>query len=334
MNYQNKQLLDSFRNLGFALVLLLCCMHFRAFLRIMLSFDLMKLYSSQLLTYEWIIPLMSFFVLIDRRKLLSYASGLPSWRGFGITAVSLVSLAVSVHFHKPPLQFLSLTALAYAISYAFWGQGVATLLRFPLSLLAFAIPLSFYLTLIGALSPSLSSGMTFLGGALELSGFETFKGWFELKGFTLRASSPYSGLQLLFSVAATTYSLAHFTLSSRLQRLALYLCTFPVAYLIDLFRSFFICLIACLVDHASAVSFYNYSADYLAFFVAVIFIFQVANIVVRISARYKRPSVNEWLRSIEKDEKQDKKPEQSLRQSSLIVFLTSIATAMTFLLLG
>ncbi len=255
MYHKEKQILDSFRLLGFGLVMLLCCLHFRAFLRIILSFDLMKLYSSQLLTYEWIMPLLSFFVLIDRRKMLSYASGLPSWRGFGITIVFLVSFAVSVHFQKPPMQFLAVTALTYAISYAFWGQGVGALLRFPLSLLAFAIPLSFYLTLIGAFSPALASGMTFLGGALELSGFETFKGWFELKGFTLGASSPYSGLQLLFSVAATTFSLAHFTLSSRLQRLALYLCTFPVAYLIDLLRSFLICLIACLEDHASAVSF-------------------------------------------------------------------------------
>jgi exosortase/archaeosortase family protein len=287
-----------------------------------------------LLTYEWIMPLMSALVLFDRRKMLSYASGLPSWRGFGIAVVFLVAFAFSVNFKMPPLQFLSVTALTYAISYAFWGQGVAAALRFPLSLLAFAIPLSFYLKLIEALSPTLASGMTFLGSTLELTGFETFKGWFELKGFTLGAPSPYTGLQLLFSVAATTFSLAHFTLSSRLQRLALYLCTFPVAYLIDLLRSFFICLIACLVDYASAVSFYNYSADYLAFFVAVIFIFQIANMVVKISARYKKPSANEWLRNLEKEEQQDKNPEQSFLQSSLIVFLTSIATAITFILIG
>ena len=334
MYHKKKTILDSFRFFGFALVILLCCMHYKAFLSIMLSFDLMKLYSSQLLTYEWIIPLMSFFVLIDRRKMLSCASGLPSWRGFGLAVVFLVVLAVSVYFQKPPLQFLSVTALTYAISYAFWGQGVAQVLRFPLSLMVFAIPLSFYLKLIEALSPPLASGMTFLGGALELSGFQTFKGWFELKGFKLGAPSPYTGLQLLFSVAATTFSLAHFTLSSRLQRLALYLCTFPVAYLIDLLRSFFICLIAFLVDHPTAVSFYNYSSDYLAFCVAVLFIFQIANMVVRISAKYKKPTANEWLRNLEKDEQQDKKPEQSLLQSSLIVFLTSIATAITFILIG
>jgi hypothetical protein len=334
MHPKKKPILDSFRLLGFALVMLLFCLHFKAFLSPILSFDLMKLYHSQLLTYEWIMPLMSFLVLIDRRKTLSYASELPSWRGFGITVVFLVAFAVSVHFKKTPLQFLSVTALTYAISYAFWGQGFAVLLRFPLSLLAFAIPLSFYVTFIGALSPALASGMTLLGGALELSGFETFKGWFQLKGFTVGASSPYSGLQLLFSVAAITFSLAHFTLSTRLQRLALYLCTFPVAYLIDLIRSFLICLIANIVDRASAVTFYNYSADYLSFFVAVFFIFQIANMVVTISAKYRKPTANEWLRSLEKDEQQDKQPEQSLLLSSFIVFLTIIATAMTFILIG
>lgn len=334
MHHKKKTILDRFRLLGFALVMLLCCLHFKAFLRPLLSFDLMKLYSSQLLTYEWIIPLMSFLVLIGRRKMLSYAAGLPSWRGLGITIAFLVAFAISVYFKKQPLQFLSVTALTYAISYAFWGQGVAALLRFPLSLLAFAIPLSFYLALTEVLSPALASGMLFLGGTLELSGFEMFKGWFELKGFTLGAPSPYTGLQLLFSVAAINYSLAHFTLSSRPQRLALYLCTFPIAYLIDLIRSLLICLIACLVDRASAINFYNYSADYLAFFVAVLFIFQIANMVVTISARYKKPSGNAWLRSLEKDAQQDKKPEQRLLESSFIVFLTIIATAMTFILLG
>lgn len=333
--YRKKEpILDRFRLLGFALVMLLCCLHFKTFLRPLLFFDLMKLYSSQLLTYEWIIPLMSFLVLIERRKRLSRAVELPSWRGFDMSVAVLVAFAASVYFNNPPLQFLSVTALTYAISYAFWGQGVAALLRFPLSLLVFAIPLSSYLRLIEALSPALASGMTFLGSALELSGFETFKGWFELKGFTLRASSHYTGLQLLFSVAATTFSLAHFTLSSRPQRMALYLCTFPVAYLIDLIRSFLICLIACLANRDSAINFYNNSSDYLAFFVAVLFIFQIANMVVTISARLKKPSATEWLYTLEKDAQQNEKPEQSLVHSSFIVFLTIIATAITFFLIG
>lgn len=331
---RKNRFLDSFRLLGFTLVMLLCCLHFKAFLSPILSFDLVKLYSSQLLTYEWIMPLLSLLVLIDGRKMLSHAAGLPSWRGLGMTAVLLAAFAVSVRSENPPLEFLSVIALTYALAYALWGQGFAALLRFPLALLAFTIPLSFYLELVENLFPVLSSGLALLGSALELSGFETFKGWLNLKSFTLGASSPYSGLQLLFAVTAITFSMAHFTLSIRSQRLALYLCTFPVAYLIDLIRSFLICLIACLADHATAVSFYNDSSDYLAFFVAVLFIFQTANLVVTISARYKKPSPNAWLRSLEEKEKQENKPEQSLAHSSTIVFLTLIAAALTFLLIG
>lgn len=332
--HRKKTLLDSFRLLVFTLLMLLCCLHFKAFLRPLLSFDLVKLYSSQLLTYEWIMPLMSVLVLIDRRKVLSHEAGLPSWRGFGLTVLFLAAFAFSVHAEQPPLQFLSVAALTYALAFAFWGQGVATLIRFPLTLLAFAIPLSFYLALVEELSPGLSACLAFVGNALELSGFETFKGWFELKGFTLGASSSYRGLQLLFAVTATTFSLAHITLSARSHRMALYACTFPVAYLIDLIRSFLICLLAFAEDQASALRFYNDSSDYLALFVAVLFIFQIANLVVTISAKYKKPSADEWLRSLEAKEEQEKKPEQGLAQSSLIVFLAIIATGLTFILIG
>jgi exosortase/archaeosortase family protein len=333
MTIKQKKILDSFRSLSLSLVILLVGIHFKEFLAPLLSLDLTKLYHSQLLTYEWIIPLVSVLALLDTRRIFTLVAGLPSWRGLAFTVFFLVALLLSVHFEKPPLQFLSITGLTFAVSYAFWGRGVATLLKFPMSLLAFTIPVTFYLSLVESLSPHLAAAVTFVGSALELSGFEMFKGWFGLTGFTLGTSSPYSGIRLLFAVTAITFSLAHFTVTTRPQRWALYLCAFPLAFVIDLLRTFFICLIAYRLDRTWAADFYGYSSDFLAFFVAVLFIFQIANLVVRISARIKKPSAKEWLRSLEQGETAASEPEQSLTHSIVIVFLVTLCAVITFSLI-
>jgi hypothetical protein len=331
MTLKQKKFLDNFRSLTLGLVIVLACVHFREVLPLVLDFQLSALSPSQLLTYEWIIPIVTTLSLLERRRSILVIAGFPSWRGLGYMFLYLIAFALSIHVKEPPLQFLAIVGLTYSVSYALWGKEVATLLRFPLGLLVFAIPLNFYLTFLGSLSPMLASFFSWLSDTIDLSGFEFFKNLFGLTGFTLKPYSPSSGVQALFAITAVTFSLAHFTVTTRTQRAALYLCIIPLTFVVDIVRSFAICLIAAKLDRNWAVEFYSSSSQYVAFFIAILFIFQLANLIVTISDRLKKPSPDEWLKSLEKFEKKVDKPEPSLLHSILIIFVVVLFSLATFL---
>jgi exosortase/archaeosortase family protein len=331
MTLKQKKFLDNIRSLTLGLVIVLGCIHFKEVLPLLLSFDIYKLSPGQLLTYEWIIPIISTLTLLDRRRSIMVAAQLPSWRGLGLMFLFLVAFAISIQLKKPPLQFLSIVGLTYSVSYALWGKEVGALLMFPLSLLAFAIPVTFYLDFLGGLSPVIASFLSWLSSAIDLSGFEFFRDLFGLKGFTLKPYSPSSGVQALFAIMAVTFSLAHFTVTTRTQRSVLYLCIVPLAFLVDIVRSFIICLIAQKFDRTWAIEFYSSSSQYVAFFIAIFFIFQLANLIVKVSTRLKKPNPDEWLKSLEKFEKKQEAPEQSFSHSIIIVFVVVLLSLATFM---
>jgi Transmembrane exosortase (Exosortase_EpsH) len=334
MTLKQKKFLDNFRSLTLGLVIVLGCIHFKALLPFLLSFDISTLSPGQLLTYEWIIPIISTLTLLDRRRSIMIAAKLPSWRGLGFMFLFLVAFALSIQLRKPPLQFLSIVGLTFSVSYALWGKEVAVLLRFPLSLLAFAIPVTFYLDFFGELSPAIASFIGWLSSAIDLSGFEFFRDFFGLKGFTLKPYSPSSGVQALFAIMAVTFSLAHFTVTTRVQRVALYICIIPLAFIVDIVRSFIICLIAQKFDRTWAVEFYASSSQYMAFFIALLFIFQLANLIVKISVRLKKPSPDEWLKGVEKIEQKQDVPEPSIFHSIVIIFIVVMLALATFMFAG
>jgi exosortase/archaeosortase family protein len=331
MTLNQKKFLDNIRSLTLGLVIVLGCVHFKALLPLILEFKITDLSPSQLLTYEWIIPIVCTLSLLERRRNILLEARFPSWRGVLYMTLYLIAFAISIHLKKPPLQFLSIVGLTYSVSYALWGKDVATLLRFPLSLLVFAIPITFYLDFFGSLSPLFASFFRWLSNAIDLSGFEYFRDLFGLKGFTLKPYSPSSGIQALFAISAVTFSLAHFTVTKTSQRYALYACILPLTFVVDIVRSFAICLIAAKLDRTWAIEFYSSSSQYVAFFIAILFIFQLANLIVTISTRLKKPSPDEWLKGIEKIEKRAEEPEQSLFNSIAITFIVVLLSLATFL---
>lgn len=331
MTLKQKLFLDNIRSLTLGLVIVLGGMHFRELLPLILEFKITALSPSQLLTYEWIIPLVSALILLERRRNIRLAARLPSWRGVLYMTLYLIAFAISIQLKKPPLQFLSIVGLTYSASYALWGKEVAVLLRFPLSLLVFAIPVTFYLDFFGNLSPLFASFFICLSHTIDLSGFEFFRNLFDLKGFTLKPYLPSSGIQSLFAISAVTFSLSHFTVTKTSQRRVLYACILPLTFAVDIAHSFIICLIAATLDPTWAQEFYNSSSQYVAFFIAILFIFQLANLIVTISARLKKPSPDEWLKGVEKIDKRTEKPEQHLFHSIIIVFVVVLLSLATYM---
>jgi exosortase len=313
----------------FALIIL-AFLHFKSALLSAVAIDFTKLSASQLISYEWIIPFISFYALLSRRDEISRAAGLPSWIGFGLTCFFLAALSVSAHTHKPPFQLLSIAGVIFSVSYAFWGKEAAKLLWFPMSFLVFAVPVFFYLECLKTLSDTLPELLMRFGTAVEQAGFKSFCDLLELKGFSLSAASPSRGIHSLFAMLAIATTFAHFTVRTRPQRMALFCFAIPVTIIANLFCMLLICLIALKLDPQWALTFYAHYSQYMTFVISSLLVFKAANVIVLFSEKLKKPTAKEWLNSIETREAQIDMKEQSIVKSVAIVCLVLMAGVLAF----
>ena len=313
----------------FALIIL-AFLHFKSALLSAMAIDFTKLSASQLISYEWIIPFISFYALLSRRDAISRAAGVPSWIGFGLTCFFLTDLSVSAHTNKPPFHLLSIAGVIFSVSYAFWGKEAAKLLWFPMSFLIFAVPVFFYLECLKALSDTLPELIMRFGTAVEQAGFKSFCDLLELKGFTLKSADPSRGIHALFAMLAIATTFAHFTVKTRPQRLALFCFAIPVTLIANLFCMLFICLIALTFDPQWALTFYAHYSQYMTFVISLLLIFKAANMIVRFSEKFQKPTAKDWLSSLEARETQVDTNEQSIVKSVAIVCLVLMAGMLAF----
>jgi exosortase/archaeosortase family protein len=324
------KILTWLRALAMFALIILAFLHFKSALLSAMTIDLTKLSAIQLISYEWIIPFISFYALLSRRDDIARAAGVPSWIGFGFTCFFLTALSMSAHTNKPPFQLLSIAGVIFSVSYAFWGKEAAKLLWFPMSFLVFAVPVFFYLECLKAVSDTLPDLIMRFGTAVEQFGFKSFCDLLELKGFSLNSASPSRGVHSLFAMLAIASTFAHFTVKTRPQRLALFCFAIPVTIIANLFCMLLICLIALKLDRQWALTFYAHYSQYLTFIISVLLIFKAANVIVRFSEKFKKPTATDWLKSIDARETQSDMKEQSFVKSVAIVFLVLIVGMLAF----
>lgn len=324
------KILTWLRALALFALIILAFLHFKSALLSAMAIDLTKVSATQLISYEWIIPFISFYALLSRRDDISRAAGMPSWTGFGLTCLFLAALSASAHTNKPPFQLLSIAGVIFSVSYAFWGKEAAKLLWFPMSFLIFAVPVFFYLECLKALSAALPELIMRFGTAVEQAGFKSFCDLFELKGFTLKSASPSRGIHSLFAMLAIATAFAHFTVKTRPQRMSLFCFAIPVTIIANLFCMLFVCLIALKLDRQWALTFYAHYSQYMTFVISLLLIFKVANVIVRFSERFKKPTAKAWLNSIEERETQIDMKEQSIVKSVAIVCMVLMVAMLAF----
>jgi|GEM_PF-2886863 len=326
----DKKGLTWLRALSLCGLTVLGCLHFRSALLSAMAVDFTKLSATQLLSFEWIVPLISCYSIVNRRKEISKAADLPSWIGLGMTCLFLAALSAAATCNNLPFQLLSLAGLIVSVSYSFWGIEAAKLLWFPMGFLVFAVPIDAYLDCLKTLSASLPEMIIRFGTSVEQSGFSFFRDLLGLKGFKLMSDVSASGIHSLFAMLAIATTFAHFTVKTRLQRLALFCYAIPITFAANLIRSLLICLIALKLDRQWAVAFYAYYSQYVTFVIAVLLMFHFANLLVFLSNKKEKPTAKEWLRSLEERETHIELPEQSALKSAAIVCLVLILALATF----
>lgn len=318
------------RALTLCVLIILGCLHFKSVLVSAMAIDFTKFSASQLISFEWIVPFISFYALFSRRTAISQAAAYPSWIGFGLTCFFLIALSASAHSNQPPLQLLSMAGAVFSVSYAFWGKESAKLLLFPMGFLVFAVPVFFYLDCLKMLSEPLSEMIIRFGTSVEQSGFTYFRDLLGIKGFSLKPADPTSGIRSLFAMLAIATTFAHFTVKTRQQRCALFFYAVPITVVANIIRSLIICLIAFKLDRQWAVTFYTHYSQHVTFVIGLLLIFQFANIIVYLSEKYKKPTAKAWLHNLEEKETQIDVPEQSIVKSTAIICLVFIFAMIAF----
>jgi exosortase len=324
------KILEWLRALTLFVLIALGCLHFKSVLLSVMAVDFTKIAATQLISFEWIIPFISFYAIFTQRNDISRAAALPSWTGFAMTCFFLVALSMSARTHQPPFQLLSIAGMIIAVTYALWGKEAAKLLWFPMGFLVFAVPVFFYLDCLKMVSESLSEIVIRFGTSVEQTGFKYFRDLLGIKGFILKPTDPASGIRSLFAMLAIAVTLAHFTVKTRQQRFAVFCYAIPITIVANMIRSFIICLIALQLDREWAATFYTHYSQYVTFLIALILFFQLANFIVYLSERYKKPTAKEWLKNINEQETRVDVPQQSLVKSATIICLVFIFALVAF----
>jgi exosortase len=247
-----------------------------------------------------------------------------------MTCFFLVALSVSAQTNQPPLQLLSIAGMVIAVTHAFWGKEAAKLFWFPMGFLIFAVPVFFYLDCLKMVSESLSDMILRFGTSVEQTGFKYFRDLLGLKGFILKPADPASGIRSLFAMLAIAITLAHFTVKTRQQRFAVFCYAIPITIVANMLRSLIICLIALKLDREWASTFYTHYSQYATILIASLLFFQLANFIVYLSEKYKKPTAKEWLHNIEEQETQVDVPKQSIVKSTAIICLIFIFALFAF----
>jgi exosortase len=223
-------------------------------------------------SHGWIIPLVSLFVVWQRRReLREGATG--EWRPALIAIAGCLLLhALGLRTQQTRLSLFAFIGLLWSIPAYLAGPRVARLLIFPCAYLIFCIPftffdvLSFRLRLVGAgVSCALLNGV----------GIETVRNGTALlssagSGFALDVADPCSGLKYFMSLNALTAAYACLTQKTLLKKWLLFLSATPLAVGGNVVRITGIAVIARLFGQDFAAGIYHNWSGYIVFIVAVL----------------------------------------------------------------
>jgi len=187
-------------------------------------------HSNENYSHGPLVPLVSLFLVWDRRARLAAAPIAPDARGLLMTAAACLMHVLGVRADVFALQCWSLLPLLLGLALTFLGARHARMLVFPVLYLGFMLVfppvvmnrLSFQLKEIAlhaatALAP-------WFGADLRVSGMSIFVG-----GGELRVEDPCSGLRSLLALIATGTLFAYLQPGGGWRRAAVLFATVPIA---------------------------------------------------------------------------------------------------------
>ncbi len=192
--------------------------------------------SQEEYSHGYLIPLVTAYILWEKRALIRAYIGPPLWSGF---LVILIALAVFIVGEISALFILiqySFVLLLIGLSLVFVGR--ATKYTFaPILLLLFAIPLPYFVEVV------LTAKLQLISSSLGVSFIRMFDIPVYLEGnvidlgvFKLQVVEACSGLRYLFPLMSLGFIVAYFYQAAFWKRSLVFLVTIPITILMNSFR--------------------------------------------------------------------------------------------------
>jgi exosortase len=244
-------------------------------------------WSGADMSHGWILPLVSLYILWQKRRDWQAAPKALSWAGFWVVVGALLLYLLGQRVQQARLVLFSLPILLWGIPYFLLGRTVAGLMMFPCGYLVLCIPMTFIdgLTLpLRMISTTISAGLlnglgiavTRVGTAMHVNAGA---------GFSLDVGHPCSGLRYLLAMVALTTAYAYFAQRTFLRRGILCLSAIPLAMAGNIARIVLIALVGVCFGSEVALGFYHDYSGYVVFAVAILLKIKEGGLLDRLARR-------------------------------------------------
>ncbi len=220
---------------------------------------------------NWLMLLVSAYVIYRKREELLSVPKHPSWIGFGVLAGSLLLHVAGYRAQLPRISLMMVIGVTWGACYAIWGWGVARALLFPAgyALLCFTSYHLIHVTMRLRLVASQLAEVLLHGIGIEAVRQGTVIYSAAGGGFQFDVADACSGLRSLVVMTALAAPYAYFTLKGAWRQWTLFVLSVPLAMLANTLRIFTLALVAEWIGMKLAMALYHDFSGYLVFIIAI-----------------------------------------------------------------
>ena len=224
------------------------------------------------MSFGWLVPLFSLYVLWTSRRELRESVGRPSIFGLLVCLPCVAVALLGTRGLQVRLEQVGFVGLCIALPWAFFGWRTSKLCFFPAIFLLFTVPLATFLDSVTIHLRLLASSTAF--AVLKGFGVEAMQKGTAIiaqgaHSFNIDVAEPCSGLRSLFALMALTAAYSWYTQPTWPRRIVLFACAIPLAGLGNVVRILTICLCAAWASPDFAMGFYHDYSGYVIFIVAI-----------------------------------------------------------------
>lgn len=239
------------------------------------------------LSYGWLVPFVSLYVLWQDRKEIRESIGEASAWGviasipFFLLGV-LGSRGLQVRF-----EIVGFAGLCWTMAWAFFGWRTAKAVIFPCGFLLFCLPLATFLDVITVHLRLFATGCAY--ELLKGFGVAIIREGTMLVSpdgkFGIDVAEPCSGLRSIFALMALTAAYAYLTQGTWVRRGILFALSIPLAILGNVMRILTIVLVGMTCSADFAMGFYHDYSGYVVFFVAISLMVGAGSLISRFGGK-------------------------------------------------
>ena len=242
------------------------------------------------LSYGWYVPLFSLYVLWRERREVVASVGDPSVIGLLLAVPFFLCGFMGARGSQLRMEIVGFVGLLVTLTWTFFGVRTMKRTLFPFLFLLFCLPLHSFLDVVTIHLRTLA--VSIASGTLQGLGVEVVREGTMLASatgsFSIDVADPCSGLRSLFALTALTAGYAYFTQPTWLRRGLLFACAIPLAILGNVMRILSIVLVATTCSGEFAVGFYHDYSGYVVFFVAILAMVAIGELITKGAARCER----------------------------------------------